>query len=378
PPPERGEGRAGAVSNGFRRLRSAAVLHPHAQERAVMSVEETPPPGAEDPRHRFLHRRKILSEREDAREIAERIRELLAAVSTEARDVYLSESYPADLADAMLFLEEPEEKQLFSLLDTQEAAEVLDEVDTATEAHLIRTTEPERLADILEELPADEGADIVGAMPADEVRQVLDLTEPEKADDIRELLAYPPDTAGGIMSTRFIAVPENATQADALRIFRESGDAEHLFYVYVLDDQGALKGMLDLRRLLFAGPDTRIGEITTEGIASVEPSVDQEQVANIFARYDLMALPVVEPGSGRLLGIITADDVIDVIQEENTEDVMHMAGSEAQELEKRTPVQIALLRMPWLMTTMFVELLAGLVIHFFDRTLAQVILLASF
>src|SRR5439155_4658469 len=127
-----------------------------------------------------------------------------------------------------------------------------------------------------------------------------------------------------------------------------------------------------------ASPETRIHEITTEGIAAIEPTVDQEQVANIFARYDLMALPVVEPGSGRLLGIITADDVIDVIQEENTEDVMAMAGSEAQELERRTPAQIAFMRMPWLLTTMFVELLAGVVIHVFDRTLTTIILLASF
>src|SRR5207244_9532135 len=126
------------------------------------------------------------------------------------------EFYPADLADAMLYLPEGEEEQLFALLDIQEAAEVLDEVDPTTESHLVQSTHPERLADILEELPADEGADIVGVLHADHRREVLDLTESEKADDIRELLAYPADTAGGIMSTAFFAVPETATQAEDL------------------------------------------------------------------------------------------------------------------------------------------------------------------
>ena len=332
-----------------------------------------------DLKHRFLERRKLLTNRETCRRVAETIRALLAANDTQQLRRFLSEHYPADLADAMLFLEEPEERAVFALLDISEAAEVLDEVDTATEAQLLQATDPERLADILESLPADEGADIVGGLPAASAEQVLKLTEAEKAADIRELLAYPKDSAGGIMSPNFVAVPETATAAEALQTFRESGSAEHLFYVYVVDARGALAGMIDLRRLLIAAPEALIGEIATENITAVLPTTDQEQVANIFARYDLTALPVIEPPpSGRLLGVITADDIIDVIQEELAEDVMHMAGSDVQELEKRTPAQIAVMRMPWLLTTMLVELLAGVVIHFFDRTLARVLLLASF
>jgi magnesium transporter len=181
------------------------------------------------------------------------------------------------------------------------------------------------------------------------------------------------------MSPNFVAVPETATAAEALQTFRESGSAEHLFYVYTVDKQGALEGMIDLRRLLTAPPEAIVGDLDTEDVVAVFPTIDQEQVANIFARYDLTALPVIEPPpSGKLLGVITADDVIDVIQEESNEDAMRVAGSDAQELEQRTPTQIAMMRMPWLLTTMFVELLAGIVIHFFDQTLARVLLLASF
>jgi magnesium transporter len=356
----------------------------HPSEEPVTPILSEEPAESEAPdeaggyKERFLDRRKLRSDSGEVQALAVRIHELLAAGDAETVRELMAEYYPADLADVFSFLQEEEQQKAFSLLDTQEAAEVLDEVDPQTEEHLVDSTAPERLADILEELPADEGADIVGELEAHEAEHVLGLMEKEEADDIRELLKYPKDSAGGIMSTAYVAVPETATQEEALRIFREEVDAEHLFDVYVVNDAGALTGLLDLRRLLTAPSHTRMGDITTEGIVSVPPDFDQEQVAQIFARYDLMSMPVVEPGSHRLIGVITADDVIDVLQEEETEDAMRIAGSDAHELEQRAPAQIALMRLPWIMATMFIELLAGVVIHFFDGTLRTVILLASF
>jgi magnesium transporter len=329
-------------------------------------------------KHRFLHRRKLCASRDDVKKLAQTIRELLAAGQGDTLQSLLREYYPADLADVMLILEEPEEAKLFSLLDPAEAAEVLDEVDGATEAHLLASTEPPRLATILAQLPTDEAADIAAALRPEAAARVLAQMDATRAEGIRGLLAYPKESAGGIMSTGFVAVPVTATQAEALRRFQESVEAEHIFYIYVADQAGVLKGVLDLRSLLAAAAETPVSEIATEGIVSVPPAMDQEQVANIFARYDLTALPVVDQESGRLLGVITADDVIDVIQAEDTEDTMHMAGSDAHELERRPPAQIALLRMPWIMATMFIELLAGVVIHYFDATLTKIILLASF
>jgi magnesium transporter len=181
------------------------------------------------------------------------------------------------------------------------------------------------------------------------------------------------------MSLGFVAVPETATQAQALQQFGATTDAEQIFYVYVVDDQGGLLGAVNLRRLIAADPTTLVRELMTEDVVSVPPTCDREQAANIFARYDLTALPVVADAPGRrLLGVITADDIIDVIRQEYFDDLAHIAGSDAQELENKTPVQVAKLRLPWIMATMFIELLAGVVIHLFDATLTTFILLASF
>src|SRR6266700_3230166 len=244
--------------------------------------------------------------------------------------------------------------------------------------HLATGSSPERLASILRELMPDEATDIVGTFDGETRERVLALLPAEEADAIRTLLAYPKESAGGIMTSGFVAVPETATPAEAVGAFVNDPNAEHQFYIYALDEQGALCGVLDLRQLLRASPTTRIGDIMIGDVLHVPPDMDQEHVALLFSRYDLLALPVVEPGTNKLLGVITADDVIDVIEYEGTEDVMRTAGSDAQELERRSPTRIALLRLPWIMATMFIELLAGVVIHFFDSTLTNVILLASF
>src|SRR6266571_2861981 len=308
-----------------------------------------------DPKYRFLERRKTLVARPDVEQLAKDIRQHLATAKIDQLRTLLHAEYPADLADAMFFLNDAEDKTIFDLLDAAEAAEVLDELDAQTTTRLVAGSSPERLASILRELMPD-----------------------EEADAIRTLLAYPKESAGGIMTSGFVAVPETATQAEAVGAFVNDPNAEHQFYIYALDEQGALCGVLDLRQLLRASPTTRIGDIMIGDVLHVPPDMDQEHVALLFSRYDLLALPVVEPGTNKLLGVITADDVIDVIEYEGTEDVMRTAGSDAQELERRSPTRIALLRLPWIMATMFIELLAGVVIHFFDSTLTNVILLASF
>lgn len=272
----------------------------------------------------------------------------------------------------------PEDSAVLENLSIEEAAELLDEVDTDTRKAMLKDATPEWLADVIEELPADESVDILRTAPSDRAESALKLTEPHVALAIQRLLAYPPESAGGIMSVGYIDVSIKATQADALQRFREQKDAEHIFYIYVLEDNGRLAGAIDLRTLLVADAHTPVSALMQAEIVTVNPECDQEQVAHIFARYDLNALAVVEPESHRMLGIITADDVIDVIEAEYMEDIAHITGSEASELEKKSPAQIARLRLPWIMTTLFIELMAGFVIHIFNHTLSTVILLASF
>jgi magnesium transporter len=332
-----------------------------------------------DTKEPFAERRRLMTVRQDVMEVARQIRDNLAPEKAAQLRAVLQAYHPADLADAMLFLSDQEDAAVFQALDTEEAAEVLDEVDATTEARLVGMTGPDRLAAIVDRLPADEGADILGGLPQERAEQTLARMEAEKARDIRALMAYPKNTAGGIMSLGYVDVPDTATQADALARFREKQDAEPIFYLYVVDAQGGLCGAVDLRTLLSADPAAPVRDVMNEAVITVHPGCDREQVAQVFARYDLTALPVVsEEPECKLLGVITADDIIDVIQEEANEDLAHMSGSDAQELEKKSPAQVAKLRLPWIMATMFIELLAGFVIHDFDKTLTRYILLASF
>ncbi len=341
-------------------------------------MNNSAPTNALDPKYRFLERRKLLTARVDVERLANQIRPILAAGEQQPLRALVHEQYPADLADTMYFLNDAEDQAVFDVLDPPEAAEVLDEVDDMTEARLVAATAPERLASILAELPADEAADVARAIKGEALEPVLGLMPTDRAETIRRLLAYPKASAGGWMSPAFVAVPETATQAEAVQQFVSRTDTEHQFYVYALDEKGSLTGVLDVRQLLNASPSTPVRDIMVQNVVAVHPDIEQEQVANIFARYDLLALPVVERDTHKLLGVITSDDVIDAIQERANEQALRIAGSDAEELERRSPTRIALLRLPWIMATMFIELLAGFVIHYFDTTLSRVILLASF
>lgn len=343
-----------------------------------MTMPNGPVQEAINLKHRFLDRNKLLSNKEETVKRAEQMSELIAAGKNDELRAILDDLYPADLADVMDVLDDAQDKAVFNLLDTYEAAEVLDEVDDQTREHLLQDLHPDYLARLVQELPSDEGADIVGALAPEQRERVLALAPQKNVEALNKLLAYPKESAGGIMSLDYVSVRDTAPLAHAIETFRAQVTAEPIFYVYVVDEQGVLKGMLDLQTLFSADPTLPAGDVMTGAGLYVTPELDQEHVALIFARYDLTALPVVEAANGKLLGIITADDVIDVVEHEATEDVMRITGSDAEELERRSPQQVALLRLPWIMATLFIELLAGFVIHIFDRTLATVILLASF
>jgi CBS-domain-containing membrane protein len=206
---------------------------------------------------------------------------------------------------------------------------------------------------------------------------ILDLMQEEKSEDVQELLEYPEQSAGRLMSPEVVAVHESATVDDAIQPIRKSVTEEKAFELYVVDDHRHLIGVVPLRRLLIADPKSRILAVRNEDVVSVTPETDREEVARVVAKYDLVSVPVVD-AQHRLLGTIAVDDVIDILGEEASEDIFRIAGSDASELERRSPRQVALMRLPWVLTTLVIEMMAGLVIHYFDQTLAKVILLASF
>jgi magnesium transporter len=290
---------------------------------------------------------------------------------------FLDTAHPADLAQILRELPLERQVAVFRLLTAQRAGEVLSELDDQTLLELVRALDQVEVSRILEQMPPDHAAEVVEELPSEQAESLLDLMKEERSEDVQELLEYPEDTAGRLMSPNVVAVTEGAAVADAIDHIRKSAPEGRGFELYVVDDHRHLVGVVPLRRLLTAAPTTPVWAIRDPGVVSVTAETDQEEVARLVAKYDLVSVPVVDRDR-RLIGTISVEDVIDVLGEEASEDIFRLAGSDAAELERRSPPRIALLRLPWVMATLLIELGAGAVIHYYDRTLAQVILLASF
>jgi len=311
-------------------------------------------------------------------ELMQDIRELVRERALPVLWNIIIDLHPADIADIIDHLENDERQFVFNLLEVSVASEVLLELDPAVRQALIEILPQEKINALVERLDSDDAADIVAELPEQIKEKVLRAMPAKDFADVRELLQYASDTAGGIMATEFVALHKNDTVKKAIRVVREKAREGMVVHnIFVLDDDGVLVGVLPLQSLVLHASNRRVHKIMDADFHSVTTNVDQEEVANVFRKYDLVSLPVVDE-EGRLVGRITVDDIVDVIEEEHTEDVARIIGSDVEELERRTPTQIALLRLPWVLMTLAIEFLAGVVIHHFDQTLAQVILLASF
>jgi magnesium transporter len=289
----------------------------------------------------------------------------------------LDEAHPADVAGVLRHLSLADQVAIFRTLSQERAGEVLSELDDHGLLELVRALDEVEVSRILDEMPPEHAADVVEELPSEQAEKILDLMQEEKSEEVQEILEYPEHSAGRLMSPDFVAVNERATVEQAIDHVRKSVSEERAFELYVVDDHRHLVGVVPLRRLLIANPGSPVFAVRDEEVVSVTPEMDQEDVARLVAKYDLVALPVVDHRN-RLVGTITVDDVIDILGEEASEDIFRIAGSDAAELERRSPRQIALMRLPWVLATLLIELCAGVVIHFFDSTLSRVILLASF
>ncbi len=225
----------------------------------------------------------------------------------------LRDLHPADLAEIVSDLNKLESGQLLDKLDVPHLADTLEEVEPEFQAELIEHMSDEKVADVLEEMEPDEAADLLGDMPKERKEGLLALMEKDEADDVRKLLAYPEDSAGGIMTTEYAAVRADLPAADAINALRGMADkVETMFYVYVTDEENHLIGAFSLNNLIFASPGTPIREFMAKRVISVYLTDDQETVAQTVAKYDLVAIPVVDE-ENRLHGIVTADDALDKV-----------------------------------------------------------------
>ncbi len=309
--------------------------------------------------------------------LAEALRARLAAGSRAALTTLLDAVHPADLAGALPELLPEQRVALFRLLPPDRAGEVLSEMDDDTLLQLVQGLDEAEVSKILDRMAPDEAAGVVEELPPEQAEKILHLMTAERSEDVQELLEYPEDSAGRVMSPAVLAVPESATVAAVIEHVRRAAPDDRGFDVYVVDAHGHLLGTVPPRRLLIAAPATPVSAILQPDVVTVTPETGQEEVARLVARYGLASVPVVDRDR-RLLGVIDVEDVIELLGEEASEDIFRLAGSDAAELERRSPTRIALMRLPWILVMLAMELVAAAVIRAYDRTLSQVILLASF
>ena len=225
----------------------------------------------------------------------------------------ISELHPADVAEIISDMNKLESGQLLEALDMEQLADTLEEVETEFQANLVENMSDEKVADLLEEMEPDEAADLLAELPEQRSRGLLSLMNKEDSDDVRKLLSYPEDSAGGIMTTEYACVPLHLTADDAIQWLRQNAsDAETLFYIYVTDAQDHLLGVLSLKELIFAEPQAHVEDFMESHVKSVNLTDEQDEIAQIITKYNLLAIPVVDD-QNVMHGIVTADDALDKI-----------------------------------------------------------------
>lgn len=291
---------------------------------------------------------------------------------------FLRDTHPADLAELAEHLGDEERLALVKVLSDEQAAEMLGELEPETAEAILKAVGTTKAGDILEAMATDDAADILAELEPAHQGELLRELPQEEASEVRDLLAYDPETAGGRMTIDYVTVKADHTAGGVIeQLRRESPDAESVYYLYVTEADERLVGVLSLRELIVADPATPVRQIMRPAVKTLPPEASEAEVAQMVAKYNLLAVPIVDC-CGRLLGMVTHDDVLDMVEKIRAEEILRVVGSDAEAFEKKQPFQIAKARIPWLLGTLCIELIAGSVIHRFDETLSQMILLTSF
>lgn len=315
----------------------------------------------------------------DRQEILDDVSFLIEAKQASKLRAIMLAAHPADIADLLIHLEGEHRRYLFESLDLHTAAAVILEIDASTRHELIRDYDERRISALVEEMKSDDAADFVSELPPELAAKTLKQIEPEESAEVRQLLAHEEDTAGGIMALELVAVDQDRTVGDAIGEIRKNADEiETINHVYVVDSNRRLVGSVHLKQLILAEPYTPLSEIMNRDVISVQVGTDQEEVAKLARKYDLLSVPVVD-AQGRLAGRITYDDIVDVIQEEAQEDLARVAGvAEDEEPREVSIFRISRLRLPWLIVGLIGEIIAAMVLTNFSSELNKVISLVFF
>lgn len=317
------------------------------------------------------------------KEKMERIAPFLETRDYPAVAAILAPSAPVDIGEFLGELETEEIINILKFMPEDITGEILTHLDPDLAHEIISAFGDDKGSAVLDSMYVDDVVDIIGELEPSEQEHILDMMEDEDAEEVRELMDYPEGSAGSIMTTEFVAINENATTEEAIDILRASApSAETVYYIYVVNDDDVLVGVLSLRELIITPPNWTVGHIMHSHIKSVGDYMDQEEVASLVSRYDIMAVPVVNDDF-HIVGIVTVDDILDVIEEETTEDVLRMAGSHEDEMDEDDGFGVKIVkavkaRFPWLLLTLFGGFVSGLIMDNIEEDLATVVALAYF
>jgi magnesium transporter len=305
----------------------------------------------------------------DISRIKERINFCIKGELWEQIPKFFEDLHPADIAEIINHAPANTHNKLFELISNEIKPDVLAELDDQTEADILEELTDEEISDIVEEMAPDDAADVLGELADRQREEILDLMESEDSDEVRELLQYGEDTAGGIMTTDFVAVRAHMTANEAIDYIGSLDLEEPFYYVYVVDRDGRLTGWIQLWELLkLSNRSQPLSELVEKEIISVHTDADQEEVARLATKYDLSSLPVLD-WKNKLVGRITVDDIIDVIEEEASEDIFKFAGSDDSELEYSSPFHACKSRLPWLLITLGTGFISSLILQKFNAHL---------
>ncbi len=297
----------------------------------------------------------------------------------ELRDV-LSEMNTVDIAWLMDDMEDEDSLRIFRILPKNMAADVFADLEIDDQQYIIQSLSEKEASSIIDNMMADDATDLLEEMPANIVKKILRNASPETRADINHLLRYPEDSAGSVMTVEYVDLRETMTVEDAIKRIRRIGlDSETVNICYVVDDQRVLRGTVALRYLLLKNDDEIIGEIMNDNVISINTLTDQEEAAQMFQKYDFTAMPVVD-NENRMVGIITIDDVIDIMQEEATEDIEKMAAIIPTEKPyfKVSIFETYKTRMPWLLLLMISATFTGAIITRYEAALASHVILTAY
>ena len=283
--------------------------------------------------------------------------------------------HPADILD-LLHDHKEDANKILSRLPDDILADVVEEEEDEDKYELLKLLSEGRQKDVLDEMSSDEITDLIGELEEDEAAEVLDKMDYEDQLDVRKLMGFEPESAGGIMTTEFIKIFAKNTVKDTLHYLQKNTDQETSYYLYVVDNRDVLKGVVSLRDIVTSSFDTPMMDITNPNVIALHYSEDQEEVAHKFEKYGFILMPVVDD-ENHMLGIVEFDDIIDIIQEENTEDIHHLGGVNKEERVDSTTQESFKSRIPWLIVNLFTAVLAAATVNMFENTIAKYVALAT-